>query len=496
LPPARHKTKISAQEEDAMKECLQFYIDGRWVDPVQAQTLDVINPASEEPMGRIAMGSAADVDQAVAAAQAAFESFSQTSVEERTALFDKIIEVYQSRYDEMAEIISQEMGAPLSFSKAAQAATGLAHFKQAKRILKGYEFEENRGTTRVRKEPIGVCGFITPWNWPVNQIAIKVAPALAAGCTIVLKPSEVAPFNAMLLTEILDAAGLPAGVFNVVNGNGLTVGAAISGHPGIDMVSFTGSTRAGIQVAQAAAPSVKRVAQELGGKSANIVLDDADLKKAVSGGVFGCMGNSGQSCNAPTRMLVPKAKHDEAVEIARATADKIRVGDPFAEDTKIGPVVSDVQFDKIQGLIQQGIEEGAELVAGGPGRPEGFNKGYYVRPTIFANVRNDMTIAREEIFGPVLAILPYEDEEDAVRIANDTPYGLCGYVQSGDLDHANAVARRLRTGSVHVNGAGPDFGAPFGGYKQSGNGREWGDHGFEEFLEVKAVMGANPAPEK
>ncbi|HJM52037.1 MAG TPA: aldehyde dehydrogenase family protein [Alphaproteobacteria bacterium] len=479
-----------------MKECLQFYIDGRWVDPVQAQTLDVINPASEEPMGRIAMGSAADVDQAVAAAQAAFESFSQTSVEERTALFDKIIEVYQSRYDEMAEIISQEMGAPLSFSKAAQAATGLAHFKQAKRILKGYEFEENRGTTRVRKEPIGVCGFITPWNWPVNQIAIKVAPALAAGCTIVLKPSEVAPFNAMLLTEILDAAGLPAGVFNVVNGNGLTVGAAISGHPGIDMVSFTGSTRAGIQVAQAAAPSVKRVAQELGGKSANIVLDDADLKKAVSGGVFGCMGNSGQSCNAPTRMLVPKAKHDEAVEIARATADKIRVGDPFAEDTKIGPVVSDVQFDKIQGLIQQGIEEGAELVAGGPGRPEGFNKGYYVRPTIFANVRNDMTIAREEIFGPVLAILPYEDEEDAVRIANDTPYGLCGYVQSGDLDHANAVARRLRTGSVHVNGAGPDFGAPFGGYKQSGNGREWGDHGFEEFLEVKAVMGANPAPEK
>ncbi len=479
-----------------MKECLQFYIDGRWVDPVQAQTLDVINPASEEPMGRIAMGSAADVDQAVAAAQAAFESFSQTSVEERTALFDKIIEVYQSRYDEMAEIISQEMGAPLSFSKAAQAATGLAHFKQAKRILKGYEFEENRGTTRVRKEPIGVCGFITPWNWPVNQIAVKVAPALAAGCTIVLKPSEVAPFNAMLLTEILDAAGLPAGVFNVVNGNGLIVGAAISGHPGIDMVSFTGSTRAGIQVAQAAAPSVKRVAQELGGKSANIVLDDADLKKAVSGGVFGCMGNSGQSCNTPTRMLVPKAKHDEAVEIARATADKIRVGDPFAEDTKIGPVVSVVQFDKIQGLIQQGIEEGAELVAGGPGRPEGFNKGYYVRPTIFANVRNDMTIAREEIFGPVLAILPYEDEEDAVRIANDTPYGLCGYVQSGDLDHANAVARRLRTGSVHVNGAGPDFGAPFGGYKQSGNGREWGDHGFEEFLEVKAVMGANPAPEK
>ena len=479
-----------------MKECLKFYIDGQWVDPVAAQTLDVINPASEEPMGRIAMGSAADVDKAVAAAQTAFESYSQTTVEERIALFDKIIEVYQSRYDEMAETISQEMGAPLSLSKAAQAATGLAHFKQAKRVLKGYRFEEDRGTTRVRKEPVGVCGFITPWNWPVNQIAVKVAPALAAGCTVVLKPSEIAPLNAMLLTEILDAAGLPAGVFNVVNGDGPTVGAAISSHPGIDMVSFTGSTRAGVLVAQAAAPTVKRVAQELGGKSANIVLDDADLKKAVSGGVFGCMGNSGQSCNAPTRMLVPRAKHDEAVEIARATADKIKVGDPFAEDTKIGPVVSDVQFDKIQGLIQKGIDEGAELVAGGTGRPEGFNKGYYVRPTIFANVNNDMTIAREEIFGPVLAILPYDDEDDAIRIANDTPYGLAGYVQSSDLDHANSVARRLRAGSINVNGAGPDFGAPFGGYKQSGNGREWGDHGFEEFLEVKAVMGANPAPEK
>ncbi len=479
-----------------MKECLKFYIDGQWVDPVVAQTLDVINPASEEPMGRIAMGSAADIDKAVAAAQSAFESFSQTTVDERVALLDKIIEVYQSRYDEMAEIISQEMGAPLSLSKAAQAATGLAHFKQAKRILKGYQFEEDRGTTRVRKEPVGVCGFITPWNWPVNQIAVKVAPALAAGCTVVLKPSEIAPFNAMLLTEILAAAGVPAGVFNVVNGDGPTVGAAISSHPGIDMVSFTGSTRAGVQVAQAAAPTVKRVAQELGGKSANIVLDDADLKKAVSGGVFGCMGNSGQSCNAPTRMLVPKAKYDEAVEIARATADKIKVGDPFAEDSKIGPVVSDVQFDKIQGLIQKGIEEGAELVAGGPGRPEGFNKGYYVRPTVFANVNNDMSIAREEIFGPVLAILPYDDEDDAVRIANDTPYGLAGYVQSSDLDHANSVAQRLRAGSININGALPDFGAPFGGYKQSGNGREWGDHGFEEFLEVKAVMGANPAPEK
>ena len=472
-----------------MKQCLKFYIDGEWIDPVEPNPFDVTNPATEEPVGQITLGSAADVDRAVAAARTAFDGFSQTSRQDRLDLFDRIIDAYKARYDEIAETISLEMGAPLAFSKAAQAATGMAHFKQAKRVLESYEFEEILGQTHVLREPVGVCGFITPWNWPMNQTVCKVAPALAAGCTIVLKPSEIAPLNAALLAEVLDAAGVPAGVFNLVNGDGPTVGAAIAAHPGIDMVSFTGSTRAGIEVARAAAPTVKRVAQELGGKSANIVLEDAELERAVKGGVIACFSNSGQSCNAPTRMLVPQARHGEAVELAKATAAKVKPGDPFAEDTRIGPVASEIQYDKIQHLIQKGIEEGAELVTGGLGRPEGLSKGYYVRPTVFANVKNDMTIAREEIFGPVLAILPYADENEAIRIANDTPYGLSGYVQSGDLEHARDVARRLRTGNVHLNGAGPDFAAPFGGYKQSGNGREWGGHGFEEFLELKAVMG-------
>jgi aldehyde dehydrogenase (NAD+) len=343
------------------------------------------------------------------------------------------------------------------------------------------------------REPIGVCGLITPWNWPVNQIMCKVAPALAAGCTMVLKPTEIAPLNAIILAEIFHEAGVPAGVFNLVNGDGPNVGAAIASHPEVDMVSFTGSTRAGVQVAIAAAPTVKRVAQELGGKSANLILDDADLEKAVAGGVQGCAMNSGQSCNAPTRMLVPASRHDEAVAIAKAAVANVKVGAPATEGTTIGPVVSETQWKKIQGLIQKGIDEGATLVAGGVGRPEGLTRGYYVRPTIFANVTNDMTIAREEIFGPVLAILPYRDEEEAIRIANDTPYGLSGYVMSGDLDRARRVALRLRTGNVHLNGAGPDFTAPFGGYKQSGNGREWGRFGFEEFLEVKAVMGYEKA---
>ena len=472
-----------------MKEQLQFYIDGEWVDPVARKSLDVINPATEEPMGRISLGSAADVDKAVAAARTAFPAYAQTSREERMALLGRILEVYKARYGDFVETISAEMGAPLTLSKQAQAATGMGHFAKALEILKDYAFEEDLGTTRILKEPVGVCGFITPWNWPINQISCKVAPALAAGCTIVLKPSEVAPMNACLLAEVLHEAGVPAGVFNLVNGDGPSVGAAISAHPDVDMVSFTGSTRAGVQVAKAAADTVKRVAQELGGKSANIVLDDADLKRAVAGGVIGCFGNSGQSCNAPTRMLVPRALHDEAVEIARATAEQIKVGDPLAEDTRLGPVASEVQYDKIQALIEKAIEEGTELVAGGPGRPDGLNKGFYVRPTVFANVSNDMTIAREEVFGPVLAIMPYESEDEAIAIANDTDYGLSGYVQSGDLDHARMVAARLRTGNVHLNGAGPDFGAPFGGYKQSGNGREWGAYGFEEFLEVKAVMG-------
>jgi aldehyde dehydrogenase (NAD+) len=472
-----------------MQERLQFYIDGKFVDPVVPKPFDVVNPATEEVIGRISLGSAADVDRAVKAARAAFETFSRTKKEERIALLQDIMGAYQRRYEELAKTISEEMGAPIWLSKAAQAATGLGHLGKTLEILKQYEFEEQQGTTRILREPVGVCGFITPWNWPVNQIMCKVAPALAAGCTIVLKPTEIAPLNAMILAEIFHEAGVPRGVFNLVNGDGPTVGQAIASHPGIDMVSFTGSTRAGIQVAQAAAPTVKRVTQELGGKSANILLDDVDLPAAVAGGVRACFMNSGQSCNAPTRMLVPADRLEEAKEVAKATAAQIRVGDPFADGITIGPVVSKAQFDKIQGLIKKGIDEGATLVTGGPGLPEGQTKGYFVRPTVFADVKNEMTIAREEIFGPVLSILPYRDEEDAVRIANDTVYGLSGYVSSGSLDRARRVASQLRTGNVHLNSAPPDFDAPFGGYKQSGNGREWGRFGFEEFLEVKAVLG-------
>ena len=476
-----------------MKECMQFYINGEWVDPVDPKHLDVINPATEETIGKIAMGNSKDVDKAVAAAKEAFKSFSQTSKEERLALMGKILEVYQSRYDEIAETISSEMGAPLWLSKAAQAATGAGHFGTFMEVLKNYNFDEDKGTTRLRKEPVGVCGLITPWNWPINQIACKVAPALAAGCTMVLKPSEVSPLNAIIFAEVIHDAGVPAGVFNLVNGDGLSVGEAMSSHSDIDMMSFTGSTRAGVAVAKASADTVKRVSQELGGKSANIILDDADFNKSVAGGVTGCFMNSGQSCNAPTRMLVPADRQDGAVAIAKATAESTVVGDPKEVAAGgIGPVVSEVQFNKIQGLIEKGIEEGATLVAGGPGKPEGFNAGYYVKPTIFSNVSNDMTIAREEIFGPVLSILPYKDEVDAISIANDTEYGLSGYV-SGSQEKAQKFAEKFRSGNVHVHGAGPDFNAPFGGYKKSGNGREWGDLGFEEFLEIKAILGYNAA---
>ena len=476
-----------------MKECTQFYINGEWVDPVDPKHLDVINPATEETIGKIAMGNSKDVDKAVGAAKEAFESFSQTSKEERLALMGKILEVYQSRYDEIAETISSEMGAPLWLSKAAQAATGAGHFGTFMEVLKNYNFDEDKGTTRLRKEPVGVCGLITPWNWPINQIACKVAPALAAGCTMVLKPSEVSPLNAIIFAEVLHEAGVPAGVFNLVNGDGLSVGEAMSSHPDIDMMSFTGSTRAGVAVAKASADTVKRVSQELGGKSANIILDDADFNQSVAGGVTGCFMNSGQSCNAPTRMLVPADRQDEAVAIAKATAEATIVGDPKEVAAGgIGPVVSEVQFNKIQGLIEKGIEEGATLVAGGPGKPDGFNAGYYVKPTIFSDVSNDMTIAREEIFGPVLSILPYKNEDEAISIANDTEYGLSGYV-SGSQEKAQKFAEKFRSGNVHVNGAGPDFNAPFGGYKKSGNGREWGDLGFEEFLEIKAILGYNAA---
>jgi aldehyde dehydrogenase (NAD+) len=475
--------------ERDMQEHLKFYIDGKWVDPVTPKTEDVINPANEEAFARVALGSKADVDKAVAAARRAFETFSRTTREERVALLEKIVAVYQKRYADIVKAISMEMGAPLSLSQNAQAAIGIGHLSQAIKILKEYQFETVKGSYAIRREPVGVIGMITPWNWPINQISCKVAPALAAGCTMVLKPSEVAPLNAILWAEVMDEAGVPPGVFNLVNGDGPTVGEAMSAHPGIDMMSFTGSTRAGVAVAKASADTVKRVAQELGGKSPNIVLDDADLGKAVARGVMHMMQNTGQSCNAPSRMFVPKAKHDEAAQIAKATAEKVKVGDPFAEGTTMGPVVSETQFNKIQGLIQKGIDEGATLVTGGTGRPEGLNRGYYVRPTVFANVTNDMTIAREEIFGPVLAILPYETEADAIRMANDTPYGLSGYVQSGSIDHARKVAEQIRAGNVHINGAGGDMNAPFGGYKQSGTGREWGEFGFEEFLEIKAVLG-------
>ena len=475
-----------------MQKHLKFYINGQWVDPAVPRTHDVVNPSTEEVCAQISLGSAADVDAAVAAARKAFETFSQTTREERVALLAKVLEVYQQRYGDVVQAVSTEMGAPLWLSKAAQAAMGVAHLAETIKVLKDFEFIKVQGATAIAHEPVGVVGMITPWNWPINQIMCKVAPALAAGCTMVLKPSEVSPLNAIIVAEVMHAAGVPPGVFNLVNGDGPGVGSAMSEHPGIDMMTFTGSTRAGIAVAKAAADTVKRVAQELGGKSANIVLDDADLEKAVTQGVQAVMMNSGQSCNAPTRMFVPRAQHAQAAAVAKAVASAVPVADALAEGMHMGPVVNQLQFSKIQGLIQKGIDEGATLVAGGTGRPDGLAKGFFVKPTIFADVSNDMTIAREEIFGPVLVIIPYDTEEDAIRMATDSVYGLSGYVQSGSLERARRVASRMRTGMVHLNGAGPDPAAPFGGYKQSGNGREWGAHGFHDFLEVKAVMGYQP----
>jgi aldehyde dehydrogenase (NAD+) len=478
-----------------MKDCRQFYIDGKWVAPAAASDFSVTNPATEEIIATISLGGVADINKAVAAAKRAFPSFSETKLEDRVALLRKIIEGYQSRIEEMAETISHEMGAPMSFTRAAQAPVGLAHLNEVVRILGYFQFEEMHGTTMMRKEPIGVCGFITPWNWPMNQIVCKVAPAIAAGCTVILKPSELAPLSAYLFAQILDEAGVPAGVFNMVNGDGPIVGAAIAAHPDIDMVSFTGSARAGVAVAQAAAPTVKRVTQELGGKSANIILDDADLEKAVKQGVQSCFRNTGQSCDAPTRMLVPKAKMPAAIVAAKQAAEATKAGNPLSEETHIGPLAGKAQFAKVERLINKGLEEGATLVAGGLGKPDGVAKGYFVKPTVFADVRNDMTIAREEIFGPVLCMIPYEDEEQAIAIANDTPYGLSGYVTSGDMDHARRVAKRIRAGNVHINGARSAFDGCFGGYKQSGNGREWGEAGLEEFLELKAIFGYE-APKK
>ncbi len=472
-----------------MREMLKFYIDGKWVDPVKANPVDVINPATEESCGRISLGSAADVDLAVAAAKRAGPGYAATTREQRIQLLESILAEFAKRHDEIAEAIMDEMGAPWGLAKGAQAGSGPQHIKAAIRALKTFDFEERNRTTLIVKEPIGVCALITPWNWPVNQVACKVAPALAAGCTMVLKPSEIAPFDAMIFAEVLDAAGVPAGVFNLVNGDGPGVGTALSTHPDVAMVSFTGSTRAGVAVAQNAAPSVKRVAQELGGKSANILLDDADFGKAVREGAEECFDNTGQSCNAPTRMLVPRGRMNEAASIAAEVANTIRVGDPRAEGIEVGPLVSEQQWHKVQDLIQKGIDEGATLAAGGTGRPGGLARGYYARPTVFSNVSNSMTIAHEEIFGPVLSIMPYDDEDDAVEIANDTPYGLSGYVSSGSLERARGIAARLQTGMVHINGAHLDSMAPFGGYKQSGNGREWGAHGIDEFLEVKSIYG-------
>lgn len=471
-----------------MREISQFYIDGQWVDPVDLTLIDVINPATEKAAGHVAIGNAADVDAAVVAARRAFTTWGSATVDERLEVLNAIIAEYQKRMPDLAAAVTEEMGAPSFLSTNVQVPIGLGHLMTAAKALPDYEFATDRGSSRIVKEPIGVCGLITPWNWPLNQVMCKVAPALATGCTMVLKPSEVAPFSAAIVAEIFHAAGVPAGVFNLVNGDGPGVGTAISTHPGIDMVSFTGSTRAGIEVARSAAPTVKRVAQELGGKSPNVILDDEDFARNVAAGVASVMTNSGQSCNAPTRMLVPASRIDEAAAAAAGVESKLTVGDPTGK-VRLGPVVSEPQFDKIQGLITRAIDDGATPVFGGPGRPEGLPTGYYVRPTVFRDVTNEMEIARTEVFGPVLVIIGYNDLDDAVEIANDTEYGLAGYVSGRDVEQVREVGRRIRAGSISLNGAQLDPSAPFGGYKMSGNGREWSDYAFDEFLEVKSLLG-------
>ncbi|MGK8506548.1 aldehyde dehydrogenase family protein [Nocardia asiatica] len=476
-----------------MREYDKFYIGGAWVAPAGGQSFEVVNPATEQVCGTVASGSAADVDRAVAAARAAFPAWSATSVGERVELLRAIGAEYGKRAGDLAAALTEEMGAPSALAGGFQVDLGAGHLTTAIEILETFSFEERRGATLVVKEPIGVCGLITPWNWPMNQIAVKVFPALATGCTTVLKPSEQAPFVGQIFAEILAAAGVPAGVFNLVQGDGPSVGVPLSRHPDVDLISFTGSTRAGIEIARNAAPSVKRVTQELGGKSPNIVLDDADLAANVGSAVATIMTNSGQTCSALSRMLVPRARMDEAAEAARRAALELTVGDPTG-DVALGPVVSAAQFDKIQALIQHGIDEGATLVTGGTGRPDGLTKGYYVRPTVFANVTNDMTIAREEIFGPVLTILGYDSLDHAVEIANDTEYGLAGNVAGADLEQAHAVARRIRAGWVSINDAF-DFHCPFGGYRKSGNGREWGEFGFHDYLEIKGILGYAPPDE-
>jgi aldehyde dehydrogenase (NAD+) len=473
-----------------MRQYLKFYIDGQWADPVELKTVNTVNPATEEVSGTIALGSAADVDRAVKAARKAFATWSKTSREERLQVLERILVEYQKRSSDLAAAVTEEMGAPKGLAGSFHIGLGAGHLATAIEILKGFKFEEQRGATLIVKEPIGVCGMITPWNWPINQVTVKVFPALAAGCTIVLKPSQESHFSAQILAEIFDAAAVPAGVFNLIQGKGSVVGAAMATHPDIDMISITGSESAGVEVAKNAAATVKRVCQELGGKSANIVLDDGDFAANVAKGVTGMMINSGQTCSATSRMLVPKARMSEAISVAREAAAKVTVGDPRG-DFAMGPVVSKAQFNSIQDYIQKGIEAGATLVAGGTGRPDGLTRGFYVKPTVFANVTNDMVIAREEIFGPVLAIIGYDTVDQAVQIANDSEYGLAGNVAGADLDKVRAVARQIRAGWVSLND-GFDFHAAFGGYKKSGNGREWGEFGFHEYLEIKSMLGYAP----
>ncbi|MDA9635399.1 aldehyde dehydrogenase family protein [Gammaproteobacteria bacterium] len=470
-----------------MKDKLKFYINGQWVESESNEKIEVINPANETLVGHVTAGTKEDIDNAVKAAANAFKTYQFSTKDERIELLNNVIAEYENRYQDFVNIITEEMGAPLWLSSKAQASTGIKNLNETLDALKEYEFEKEEGDYILMKEPIGVVGMITPWNWPMNQITTKVSAALAAGCTMVLKPSEISPYCAMLLAEVFDTAGVPAGIFNVVNGYGPTVGAALSEHKDVDMMSFTGSTRAGIAVAQASATTVKRVHQELGGKSSNIILDDvADLEKSVKGGAGHCFLNSGQSCNAPTKMLVSSTNYDKAVEVAGATAESTTVGDPLGE-FRMGPIANKAQYEKVLRMIEIGIEEGATLVAGGTERPDGYDSGYYVKPTVFANVTPDMTIAKEEIFGPVLSIIKYETEEEAIQIANDTEYGLAGYIQ-GEPSHAHEVAKKIRAGQIIINGGARGTGAPFGGYKASGNGREHGLHGLEECLETKAVI--------
>jgi aldehyde dehydrogenase (NAD+) len=471
------------------RDCTQFYIDGQWVEARSDARAEVINPATEASCANIILGNEEDVNLAVAAARAAFASFGRSSRQERIELLEALSGAYKHLWADMAAAITAEMGAPAGFASTAQAGSGFAHLKLALKVLREYSFDEQVGQHRIFKEPIGVCGLITPWNWPINQITCKLAPALAVGCTVVLKPSEIAPLSAYVLCEMIHEAGIPAGVFNMVNGDGPGVGTWLSRHPDVDMVSFTGSTRAGTLVAQNAAPTVKRVVQELGGKCPNIILEDAEFEKAVKGCVLSVYSNTGQSCNAPTRMLVPVGRLAEAEAIVAKVSQRVVVGDPLSEGTTMGPVASAAQYQKVQALIEKGIAEGAKLVVGGLGTPEGIELGYFVRPTVFSQVRNDMTIAQEEIFGPVLSIIPYQTEEEAIAIANDTPYGLAAYVQSGDIERSREVASRIRAGTVYLNGASITQDIPFGGYKHSGNGREWGEHGFNDYLELKSVAG-------